>query len=409
MKSKVTAIKFSFAIVLISLWIYMECQWDFYGGYLILKIVKYIFKAFIKNGTLYQWAAGIYAWLLKMPGPGGTRIIEMAASGIFGSAIVTGLIYVVEYRVQLRESINKLIVLQRNHTKMMNDITYISSFLDDPDNVKREAYLEYAENSSKLYRKEELEKRLKKQRNLRNKRRNEILKRNNQRLHSFKHEADQKYKEWVWEQTLDKEKARVLKYQGKETYLEDALRTLFYRTDFELIAAFYDYQEIYLKDIIEIEQLTDEIYFLNMKKKRIMKDKIVREAIDFDKRSNGLIKKDLEGFFECADMKDSFCQSRRLLLEKIESLQEKFYEDDLKKTKAVISFDKWYSDIKQNILKDEYEKMNFDEPKNKFRISSDGAAIPYEFSRKSRLQGWDYTIYIPFIQDGEYLKKMKYK
>lgn len=409
MKSKVTAIKFSFAIVLISLWIYKECQRDFYGGYLILKILKYIFKAIIKNRTLYQWAAGIYAWLLKMPGPGGTRIIEMAASGIFGSAIVTGLIYVVEYRVQLRESINKLIVLQRNHIKMMNDITYISAFLDDPDNVKREAYLEYAENSSKLRGKEELEDRLKKQRELSNKQRKEILERNSQRLFSFKHEADQKYKEWIWNRTSDEEKSRVLEYQGKETYLGDALRTLFYRTDFELIAAFYDYQEIYLKDIIEIEQLTDEIYFLNMKKKRIMKDKIVRDGIVFDKRSNGLIKQNLEGFFECNDMKDSLRRSRKLLLGRIESLQEYFYGENLKEIEPIMFFDKWYSDIKQNVLKDNYEKMNFDKPKNKFMISSDGAEIPYEFSRKSRVQGWDYTMYIPFIQNEEYLKKMGYK
>lgn len=409
MKSKVTAIKFSFAIVLISLWIYIECQWDFYGGYLILKIVKYIFKAFIKNGTLYQWAAGIYTWLLKMPGPRGTRIIEMAASGVFGSAIVTGLIYVVEYRVQLRESINKLIVLQRNHIKMLNDITYISSFLDDPDDIKREAYIEYAENSSKLRGKEELEECLNKQRKLSNKRRKEILERNNQRVFAFRHEADQKYKEWVWEQTSDEKKTQILEYQGKETYLGDALKTLFYRTDFELIAAFYDYREIYLKDITEIEQLTDAISFLNIWNESGEKVKIVREAIDFDKMSNMLIKNRLEGFFECNDMKASFRRSRKLLLAKIESLQVNFYGEGLKKIEPVMFFDKWYSDIKQNILKDKYEKINFDELRNKFGISSDGSEISYEFSRKSRLQGWDYTIYLPFIQNEEYLKKMNYK
>ncbi len=278
MKSKVTAIKFSFAIVLISLWIYIECQWDFYCSYLMLKTVGNVFKVFLKNGALYQIATGIYAYLLNMPGPGGTKIIEMVASGIFGSAIVTGLIYVVEYRVQLRENINSLII-----------------------------------------------------------------------------------------------------------------------------------REIYLKDITEIEQLTDEIYFLNMRKKSREKSKIVQEAIDFDKMSNILIKNGLEGFFECNDMKDSFRRSRKLLLEKIESLQENFYGKDLKEIESTKSFDKWCSDIKQNILKDKSKEMSFDKPKNKFMISNDGAAIPYEFSRKSRLQGWDYTIYLPFIQNEEYLKKMNYK
>lgn len=102
-----------------------------------------------------------------------------------------------------------------------------------------------------------------------------------------------------------------------------------------------------------------------MKKKRIMKDKIVRDGIVFDKRSNGLIKQNLEGFFECNDMKDSLRRSRKLLLGRIESLQEYFYGENLKEIEPIMFFDKWYSDIKQNVLKDNYEKMNFDKPKNK--------------------------------------------
>lgn len=406
MKSKVEAIKCAAVVALISFGIYIECQLNFHCVNYVLNMIADILKVLVTNDNLYSILSCGYIWLKKLNGETGKEIVGTVASGVFGSIVVTGIIYIVEYKIQLREYINNLIISQKEHIRTVNALTHVSSFIDDPYDMKRNAYMEYIGNSSKLYRKEKFIKRIESKKSLSDNKKREIIERN-QSLFSFKHHSDNLYKEWIWNTASEEKRNRILKgCEEKEIYLNDVLKDLFFKTDLELIAAFYDYRELYLKDISKIKQITDEIYFLNKKNEN---NKMIKEAITLDEKMHERINLELEGFFESTDMYASFRESRKSLLEKIESLQNYFYEENMKQVRAVNIFNEWCERIKKDILKEKFEEEYFPEPKNKFRIGSDGASYPYEFLRRTRLQCWDYKQFTDFDKNREYLEKMGYK
>lgn len=408
MKSKVKAIKISIIAIIISSILYIGCQTDFYVCYIVLKSVAHVInviKVNMTDGFLFYVGKDIYIWLLHQPGMVGIKCIEMISSGVFGSTIVTLMVYYVEYKIQLKDAIYELIKIQRKHVEQLNNLTYVSSFADDENDIKRNAYLEYAENSRKLRGKERLEQQLKNRKNLSKKRRKEILNNNSQRLFWFQHEFDKKYKELVGGNIPEEREKTFMGEVDKNAYLYDAMEQLFFRTDFELIAAFFDYKEIFEKDIFDIERLSEEIYFFSLTtKNREEKKKLVKEAIYLDKQYVALIQTVLGDCFVIQDIYDYFCGNRNALLHKIEYLQSKFFTENFEETYATRKYKKWYMRINKEILKENPDSVNLKKPKNTFEIYGSGYVLSPDFLRKVRKQNWDYHKYA-----RSDLKKMGYK
>lgn len=109
----------------------------------------------------------------------------MISSGVFGSTIVTLMVYYVEYKIQLKDVIHELINIQKKHVEQLNNLTYVSAFIDDENDIKRKTYLEYSENSLKLRGKERLEKQLNGRKNLSKAEKKKILNSNSQRTISI--------------------------------------------------------------------------------------------------------------------------------------------------------------------------------------------------------------------------------
>ena len=210
MKSKVEAIKCAAVVALISFGIYIECQLNFHCVNYVLNMIADILKELVTNDNLYSILSCGYIWLKKLNGETGKEIVGTVASGVFGSIVVTGIIYIVEYRIQLREYINNLIISQKEHIRTVNALTHVSSFIDDPYDMKRNAYMEYIGNSSKLYRKEKFIKRIESKKSLSDNKKREIIERN-QSLFSFKHQSDNVYKEWIWNTASEEKRNRILK------------------------------------------------------------------------------------------------------------------------------------------------------------------------------------------------------
>lgn len=123
-------------------------------------------KSNMTDSYLFYKGRDIYAWLLNQPGSVEIKCIEMISSGVFGSTIVTLMVYYVEYKIQLKDAIHELINIQKKHVEQLNNLTYVSAFIDDENDIKRKTYLEYSENSLKLRGKERLEKQLNGRKNL---------------------------------------------------------------------------------------------------------------------------------------------------------------------------------------------------------------------------------------------------
>lgn len=404
MKSKVGAMKFSIIAIILSFAIYYECQTNFDVCYIILNTIAHGFnnlflKVNMTQSKFYYIAKCIYTWLLKQPGEVIIECLKMISSGIFGSAIVTLLVYYVEYKIQLKDAIYNLIKIQKKHVKQLNDITYISAFIDDENDIKRNAYLEYAQNSLKLRSQEISEQRFNQNKNLSQKIKKEAIERN---CHGFEynHEYVEKYKEWVWKQVPEDKKA-LIETGYKNQYLYDEIGKLFFGTDFELVAAFYDYREILEKDISDIEKMTNEIYFLIFQKQ---KKQLIEEALELDKKYIRLIQSVLGSCFEIKDFYDYFKGNRDTVLGNIEILQRKFFENNLESTLAAKEFEDWYTKVKKDILGEPPHIVSFEKPKNKFEIYGMGYALLPEFLRKARIQDWDYNKYTHFD-----LCKMGYK
>lgn len=113
-------------------------------------------KRNMTDSYLFYKGRDIYAWLLNQPGSVEIKCIEMISSGVFGSTIVTLMVYYVEYKIQLKDAIHELINIQKKHVEQLNNLTYVSAFIDDENDIKRKTYLEYSENSLKLEEKKDL-------------------------------------------------------------------------------------------------------------------------------------------------------------------------------------------------------------------------------------------------------------
>lgn len=214
MKSKVGAIKISIIAIIVSFIFYIECQTNFHVCYMILRSIVHIINVMMEkrnmtDSYLFYKGRDIYAWLLNQPGSVEIKCIEMISSGVFGSTIVTLMVYYVEYKIQLKDAIHELINIQKKHVEQLNNLTYVSAFIDDENDIKRKTYLEYSENSLKLRGKERLEKQLNGRKNLIKAKKRKILNSNSQRLFQFQHKYDKKYRELVWT-SIPKEKKKSL-------------------------------------------------------------------------------------------------------------------------------------------------------------------------------------------------------
>lgn len=362
-------------------------------------------KRNMTDSYLFYKGRDIYAWLLNQPGNVEIKCIEMISSGVFGSTIVTLMVYYVEYKIQLKDAIHELINIQKKHVEQLNNLTYVSAFIDDENDIKRKTYLEYSENSLKLRGKERLEKQLNGRKNLIKAKKRKILNSNSQRLFQFQHKYDKKYRELVWTSIPKEKKEIFMEEVDKNAYLYNAIEKLFFQTDFELIAAYFDYKDILEKDLFNIEKLSEDIYFLSFTaKSRKKKEKLVNEAICLDKRYVALIQVVLGDSFAIQDIYDYFCGNRKNLLHNIEELQAKFFSENLEETYAAREYKKWYVKIKKEILKESPDLANFKKPKNTFEIYGSGYALSPDFLRKVKIQDWDYHKYV-----RSDLNKMGYK
>lgn len=410
MKSKVGAIKISIIAIIVSFIFYIECQTNFYACYMILRSIAHIInvmmgKSNMTDSYLFYKGRDIYAWLLNQPESVEIKCIEMISSGVFGSTIVTLMVYYVEYKIQLKDAIHELINIQKKHVEQLNNLTYVSAFIDDENDIKRKTYLEYSENSLRLRGKERLEKQLNGRKNLSKAEKKKILKSNSQRLFQFQHKYDKKYRELVWTSIPKEKKEIFMEEVDKNAYLYNAIEELFFQTDFELIAAYFDYKDILEKDLFNIEKLSEDIYFLSFTaKSREKKEKLVNEAICLDKRYVALIQVVLGDSFAIQDIYDYFCGNRKNLLHNIEELQAKFFSENLEETYAAREYKKWYVKIKKEILKESPDLANFKKPKNTFEIYGSGYALSPDFLRKVKIQDWDYHKYA-----RSDLNKMGYK
>ena len=410
MKSKVGAIKISIIAIIVSFIFYIECQTNFYACYMILRSIAHIINVMMEKSNmtdsyLFYKGRDIYAWLLNQPESVEIKCIEMISSGVFGSTIVTLMVYYVEYKIQLKDAIHELINIQKKHVEQLNNLTYVSAFIDDENDIKRKTYLEYSENSLKLRGKERLEKQLNGRKNLSKAEKKKILKSNSQRLFQFQHKYDKKYRELVWTSIPKEKKEIFMEEVDKNAYLYNAIEELFFQTDFELIAAYFDYKDILEKDLFNIEKLSEDIYFLSFTaKSREKKEKLVNEAICLDKRYVALIQVVLGDSFAIQDIYDYFCGNRKNLLHNIEELQAKFFSENLEETYAAREYKKWYVKIKKEILKESPDLANFKKPKNTFEIYGSGYALSPDFLRKVKIQDWDYHKYA-----RSDLNKMGYK
>lgn len=410
MKSKVGAIKISIIAIIVSFIFYIECQTNFYACYMILRSIAHIINVMMEKSNmtdsyLFYKGRDIYAWLLNQPESVEIKCIEMISSGVFGSTIVTLMVYYVEYKIQLKDAIHELINIQKKHVEQLNNLTYVSAFIDDENDIKRKTYLEYSENSLKLRGKERLEKQLNGRKNLSKAEKKKILKSNSQRLFQFQHKYDKKYRELVWTSIPKEKKEIFMEEVDKNAYLYNAIEELFFQTDFELIAAYFDYKDILEKDLFNIEKLSEDIYFLSFTaKSREKKEKLVNEAICLDKRYVALIQVVLGDSFAIQDIYDYFCGNRKNLLHNIEELQAKFFSENLEETYAAREYKKWYVKIKKEILKESPDLANFKKPKNTFEIYGRGYALSPDFLRKVKIQDWDYHKYA-----RSDLNKMGYK
>lgn len=410
MKSKVGAIKISIIAIIVSFIFYIECQTNFYACYMILRSIAHIINVMMEKSNmtdsyLFYKGRDIYAWLLNQPESVEIKCIEMISSGVFGSTIVTLMVYYVEYKIQLKDAIHELINIQKKHIEQLNNLTYVSAFIDDENDIKRKTYLEYSENSLRLRGKERLEKQLNGRKNLSKAEKKKILKSNSQRLFQFQHKYDKKYRELVWTSIPKEKKEIFMEEVDKNAYLYNAIEELFFQTDFELIAAYFDYKDILEKDLFNIEKLSEDIYFLSFTaKSREKKEKLVNEAICLDKRYVALIQVVLGDSFAIQDIYDYFCGNRKNLLHNIEELQAKFFSENLEETYAAREYKKWYVKIKKEILKESPDLANFKKPKNTFEIYGSGYALSPDFLRKVKIQDWDYHKYA-----RSDLNKMGYK
>lgn len=408
MKIKVGAIEAACIFIFISGIIYLECQWDFLICYEILQFIKFLIKGVLllfhlKGTVFYNVCKDFYCWLLTQPSSNVfTKMVEMIASGVFGSALVTAIIYFVEYRMQNKSNILELVEIQKKHIRRINELAYISAFADDQNDVKRNAYLEYAENYWKLSSFEEHEQRIKTRRGMSNKdKRKEIQRRTP--VYQFEHA--QKYKEWYWNNINEAEKKEIIAEGYKEQFLKGALQDLFAQTDLELAAAFYDYREIAEIDLTRIQYLVDEICFMGLKRKKCKENKlIINKAIRLDRHYEHLITTALSSAFEIEDFPKYFRGNRKQLLSDIEALQVFFFERDLKMSNAAKNYHKWEKEVKEIILnQDASEETVFSEPQNAFEAFGCGYALSPSFLKKARTQNWDYHKYV--LPD---FSKMKY-
>lgn len=410
MKSKVKAIEISIIVIIISFIVYIGCQTDFYVCYMILKNVAHVINVLMKKANMsnsYWFFLGkdVYRFLIQQPGKIEIKCIEMVSSGVFGSALVTLIVYYVEYKIQLKDTIYELINSQRKHVKQLNSIAYVSTFTDDKNHIKRNAYIEYAENASKLRGKERIEQRLKDRKDLSEKEREEILNRNSQRLFLFQHEYEKEYRDMIWSSIPEERKKNFKEDIEKDAYLYDTVESLFFKTDFEIIAAFFDYKEVFEKDIFDIEKLSEEIYFLCLTaKNRNKKEDLIRKAIYLDKQYIEAIRWILGDSFVIQDLYDYFCGNRKILLHKIEELQRMFFVENLDETLAAKEYKKWYVRIKKEILKETPDQISFAKPKNTFEIYGSGYALTPDFLSKVKIQDWNYQKYAHTD-----LSKMEYK
>lgn len=333
------------------------------------------------NCSAYIWCRSGYLWLLQQPSILAKNILEMCASGIFGSTLVTGIIYFVEYTVQNRINIHKLLDMQRNYVRKFNEITFISGFGNEVDDIARLAYIEYANNCFKLYEYRENANCIK-NKYMSKKEKEEKLA---EKYPKFEHKKASEYKEFVWKQLSEKRKNSIEQNGYKKVYLENEFEGLVKNTNLEIMSAFYDYQDIYNLDISEIRNLVDEIQFIGPGKNK--KTELVGEIIKKNGDYVEIINDKLLSLFPVLDVEE---YNRELLLSNIETIQYTFFNQDCTESKVVEFYLNWKESVKREILHEKKEKDIFEVPRNSFKIEGGEAKFKTRFIKKVKEQDWDY-------------------
>lgn len=266
---------------------------DFKLCYYLLLVIKIIVKYLIgiwveSNDSVNIVFKNIYLWLLKQPSTSVKKILEMCASGVFGSTVVTGLVYYVEYKVQNKICICKFLNLQRDYVNKLNEITCVFTLGQKESSSAILAYYEYAENCWKQSEYFEYSKMLNSGSELSELEKIEKLEKYKNNYLLYEHDKAEKYKDFVWTHMDEEKKSRIEKMGDKKRYLDQEIENLLKSADIEIFSAFNDYEATYFLDISEIKHLANEIQFMGFRKK--LKSNIIQNVVDKDE--NNRLKRD---------------------------------------------------------------------------------------------------------------------
>lgn len=336
--------------------------------YCLLLVIKVIAKCLIGilfecNDSVYIVFKNIYLWLLKQPSTSVKKILEMCASGVFGSTLVTGLVYYVEYKVQNKICICKLLDLQRDYANKLNEITCVFALGQKESSSAILAYYEYAENCWKQSEYFEYSKMVNSASELSEQEKAEKLEKYKNDFLIYEHDKAEKYKDFVWNHMDEEKKSKIEKMGDKKRYLARELANLLKSADIGIFSAFNDYEDAYFFDISEIKHLANEIQFMGFRKK--MKSNIIQNVVDKDENNRSKIMLKLYPYTGIRNKEYQFCRNRTEITKKVLVLQRLFFsETDEGKiqSQAVIDYLEEEKMIKEKILNEKYDEVTFREP-----------------------------------------------
>ena len=389
---------------------------DFKLCYYLLLVIKIIAKYLIgiwfeSNDSVYIVFRNIYLWLLKQPSTSVKKILEMCASGVFGSTLVTGLVYYVEYKVQNKIYICKFLDLQRDYVNKLNEITCVFTLGQKESSSAILAYYEYAENCWKQSEYFEYSKMINSDSELiifeyskyslinsdselSEQEKTEKLEDYKSNYLFYKHDKAEKYKDFVWIHMDEEKKSRIEKMGDKKRYLAQELENLLKSADIEIFSAFNDYEDTYFLDISEIKHLANEIQFMGFSKK--LKSNIIQNVVDKDEHNRLKIMLILFPYTDIRDKEYQFCRNRIEITKGVLALQRLYFSeaDEGKiQSQAVIDYLEEEKMIKEKILNEKYEEVTFREPKRCVEITVGEGKFTDTFIKKVYKQGWDYNTF----------------
>lgn len=367
--------------------------------YCLLLVIKAIAKCLIGilfecNDSVYIVFKNIYLWLLKQPSTSVKKILEMCASGVFGSTLVTGLVYYVEYKVQNKICICKLLDLQRDYANKLNEITCVFALGQKESSSAILAYYEYAENCWKQSEYFEYSKMVNSASELSEQEKAEKLEKYKNDFLIYEHDKAEKYKDFVWNHMDEEKKSKIEKMGDKKRYLARELANLLKSADIGIFSAFNDYEAAYFFDISEIKHLANEIQFMGFRKK--MKSNIIQNVVDKDENNRSKIMLKLYPYTGIRNKEYQFCRNRTEITKKVLVLQRLFFsETDEGKiqSQAVIDYLEEEKMIKEKILNEKYDEVTFREPNRCVGITAGEGKFTDTFIKKAYKQGWDYNTF----------------